>query len=273
MFNKITPTSLHIDQHRIHIEDDVIKKEMKKYNVKIKIGAILFTDIVKSSNLWAKYKTDMLKAIIEHEKRMIKRIEDSVHKGVIVKTIGDAFMCFFEDLPNQDEFNGLLRAINTAKEIQDDLINNPILLSNEDKIKLRIGVAYGEVFEREVRIQKRNIKDYFGSTVNLASRMESKSSCINSFSFSIQDDFNRLNSIEFKGYTNVIEYILNNIINICPYINKIYFSNECEKIFKNVMTGSCKSIDKLNLGQNQTIVTFKCDNCSDEDRTINNLTK
>ena len=134
-----------------------------------KYKAILFSDIVGSSKLWKRYSTVMNDKLIEHEKRMSYFI--SLYNGLIIKTIGDAFMVSFDKLED---------AVYCAIQIQLDLLEYPIRFDNKKNnynniLKLRIGIAYGIVNERKVLYQDTcMLKDYYGNTVNLSSRMESK---------------------------------------------------------------------------------------------------
>ena len=126
----------------------------------------MFTDIVKSSVLWSKYPNKMNTALKTHEKLIYKLVKK--YGGIIIKTIGDAVMVFFKN----DFKNGILCAL----EIQYELTVNPIYLSKEENIfiELRIGLCYGPANMHNVVYQGITLKDYFGNSVNTASRMESK---------------------------------------------------------------------------------------------------
>jgi hypothetical protein len=138
-------------------------------------GTILFTDIIGSSNLWLKYSDQMYETLLKHDSEIHKEL-GRYKEAFIVKTIGDSFMIYFGGE------NSLLEAVSFAISIQTKNQNDPIKIGS-DKILLRIGFAYGEFFERETIIQNKNIKDYFGTVVNIASRMESKVSLDGGFSF------------------------------------------------------------------------------------------
>lgn len=144
-----------------------------------KNGAIIFTDIVGSSKLWNKFPHQMHSALRTHNNRILKIVKKN--KGIVVKTMGDAFMiyCKFK--------TGYKIALVIAMKIQNSLINDPIRLGNNDSIKLRIGIAQGPLTVQKVSIQGRKMKDYFGTTVNLASRMESKVAVPNGISFCFFD--------------------------------------------------------------------------------------
>jgi class 3 adenylate cyclase len=119
--------------------------------------AMLFTDVVGSSKMWSEDSISMMKQLEEHHKLVATLAEKN--NGWIVKTIGDAFMIYFE--PTGDS---LLNALKCAKEI----------VINEKKYNLRMGVCQGYMEEKTYRIQKVNLKDFYGNAVNVASRMESK---------------------------------------------------------------------------------------------------
>lgn len=122
-----------------------------------KMSAMVFTDVVGSSKLWSDVPYTMARQLEEHHK-----LVDSLsgkYKGWIVKTIGDAFMVYFE--PSNDS---LLNALRFSKEI----------IKQEVKYNLRVGVCLGNMEEKTYKIQNVNLRDFFGNAVNTASRMESK---------------------------------------------------------------------------------------------------
>lgn len=122
-----------------------------------KMSAMVFTDVVGSSKLWSDDPYTMARQLEEHHK-----LVDSLsgkYNGWIVKTIGDAFMVYFE--PSNDS---LLNALRFSKEI----------IKQEVKYNLRVGVCLGNMEEKTYKIQNVNLRDFFGNAVNTASRMESK---------------------------------------------------------------------------------------------------
>ena len=68
-------------------------------------------------------------------------------------------MVYFES-----DNNSLLNAIKFSKQ----------LILTEKAYNLRVGVCEGYMDQQTYRIQKVDLKDFFGNTVNVASRMESK---------------------------------------------------------------------------------------------------
>mgnify|MGYP001251361608 CR=1 FL=1 len=133
------------------------KEDPNKPSDSVNLPSIMFTDVEGSSKLWSDDPISMAKQIEEHHKLI-----DSLSakwNGWIVKTIGDAFMVYFE--PSE---KSLENALMCAKEI----------ILNEKKYNLRIGICNGPMDQKTYRIQKVDLKDFYGNSVNVASRMESK---------------------------------------------------------------------------------------------------
>jgi len=124
--------------------------------------AILFTDMVGSSKLWKESTSEMIIAI-EEQSKLVDKISKK-YNGLVCKTIGDAFMVSFKKLED---------SIQCGIEIQKSLKSNPIKITSKKDTELRIGICFGPVYESTVHIQNVNMKDYFGNTVNTASRVES----------------------------------------------------------------------------------------------------
>lgn len=152
-----------------------------------KYPVIIFTDIVNSSKLWQK-NSKLMEDNLKNHFKLIDSISKK-HNGWIVKSIGDAFMLYFE--PGE---KALMNAI---------LFTNELVL-NEPVYKLRIGLANGSVSYDTYEIQKFKLKDFFGNVVNAASRMESIISPINGFGLSLhtedlnEDEINLLDELNLK---------------------------------------------------------------------------
>ena len=126
-------------------------------------GVIIFTDISGSSKLWNKYKNKFYEKL----KKLNKIIETRIKKynGMVVKLIGDSHMIFFDD-------KNILNSLNFVFELQKYLYEKNFNI-NGDKIQIRIGYSYGEMNKIIQKVQKCNLIDFYGNTINVASRLES----------------------------------------------------------------------------------------------------
>lgn len=118
------------------------------------IGTIsfLFTDIVGSTRLWEKHPNHMGAALARHDAIMRTVVEQ--YSGYVFKTVGDAFCVAF-----QTPRDAVLAAIDaqTALEAED--------WKEIAVLKVRMGIHTGSAEFRG--------GDYFGGTLNRASRIES----------------------------------------------------------------------------------------------------
>jgi class 3 adenylate cyclase len=119
--------------------------------------AMVFTDVVGSSKLWSDDPITMAQQLENHH-ILIDSLAKKNH-GWIVKTIGDAFMVYFE--PSD---KSLFNALRFSKEV----------ILQEAKYSIRVGVCSGNMENKTYNIQNVDLKDFFGNAVNTASRMESK---------------------------------------------------------------------------------------------------
>ena len=121
------------------------------------VPTMVFSDVVGSSKMWSDDPVTMIGQLEAHHK-LVDSLA-SKNNGWIVKTIGDAFMVYFEP----SEYS-LFNAIKFSKE----------LILNEKAYGLRVGVCEGHMDEKTYSIQKVELRDFFGNAVNASSRMESK---------------------------------------------------------------------------------------------------
>jgi class 3 adenylate cyclase len=120
-----------------------------------KLPCIMFTDVVGSSKMWSDDKLIMKKRIDDHFDLM--NAISIKFNGFIVKTIGDAFMIYFEASDD-----ALMNAIECG-----------IQIIKSEALPLRIGICQGDMQEKTYTLQGAKLKDYFGNVVNVASRLES----------------------------------------------------------------------------------------------------
>jgi len=165
-------------------------------------GVIIFTDISGSSKLWNKYKNKFYKKL----QKLNNIIETKIKKynGMVVKLIGDSHMIFFDD-------KNILNSLNFVFELQKYLYEKNFNINGE-KIQIRIGYSYGEMNKIIQKVQKCNLIDFYGNTVNVASRLESlistkggiaiKNAYINKYLHKLNPDIK-----EFIKNKYVIEFI------------------------------------------------------------------
>lgn len=159
----------------------MIKKFNDFYNNPYNInGTILFSDLKNSSLMWKDYPNETLKLI--GDLNNLYTGYSTNHNGIIIKTIGDCFMLYFKTFRD---------SINFSVELQKYLINQHIKVGNIDVIT-RIGICYGPLIEKFSNIQNAVLRDFYGNTVNSASRLESNVSGDNGFAFGVKlkVDFN-----------------------------------------------------------------------------------
>jgi adenylate cyclase len=118
--------------------------------------AILFTDLVGSTAMYSKAgDAPAFRLVTDHFSRMKAVIDE--HDGTIVKTIGDAVMAAFSD-PEQ-----CLQAALKLDRAVDDLFHEG------EPLRLRVGFHAGPC----IAMRANDRIDYFGTTVNLAARLQS----------------------------------------------------------------------------------------------------
>ncbi len=115
--------------------------------------AVLFADIAGSTAMYDQLGNETALNMITHTLNLLKQ-EVAIHKGTLIKTIGDEIMCTF---PNALLAAQAARAMHLAVDAEEP--------GGEHPIAIRVGFHFGDV------ILKAN--DVFGDTVNVAARITS----------------------------------------------------------------------------------------------------
>ena len=149
-------------------------------------AALVFTDIRASAECWESSPEGMRKALKVHNQAIRRCI--ALHGGYEVKTIGDSFMIAFEtsaqsSINTKTPGTEFTAAVQCALSIQEELLKAdwPEELTSIDRfartldgawggLQVRVGVHHGSVDRETNNVSGR--LDYFGATVNLASRLE-----------------------------------------------------------------------------------------------------
>jgi len=140
---------------------DLFGNEALKPGKEISVGSltVLFTDLRDSTRLYGNIgDAHAFGVVMNHFKVLRECIAES--DGAIIKTIGDAVMAVFYRPANA------LRAMLNAQKM---LANPP---SGTQPLILKAGIHYGHC----IAVTLNNKLDYFGKTINLASRLEKLSS-------------------------------------------------------------------------------------------------
>jgi hypothetical protein len=184
---------------------------MAKKLVKTK-GTIVFVDIVKSTELWKSKRDDYVLNSIEKLFKTIRKFARK-NKGKVIKTIGDASLLFFRGK------SSLENSVDFALQLLTYIIDS-------DDLNVRIGVAYGYSIERNHTIQNCRVKDFYGTIVNIASRLESKISPPNGFAmYSIHRVPEALlRKIQKSKIVKEIKTVL-----VTPHLNDCVKSNKADR--------------------------------------------
>ena len=118
-----------------------------------KLTAILSADVKGYSLLMRDDEEATIRTLTEYRKAMTHLIQQ--YRGRLVDAAGDNLLA---------EFVSIVDAVNCAVEIQRELSERNAELSEDRKMRFRIGINLGDVVEKGERI--------YGDGVNIAARME-----------------------------------------------------------------------------------------------------
>jgi adenylate cyclase len=118
-----------------------------------RLAAIMFTDIVGFSRQMGADEARTLRLLAAHN-QVIQQAA-SAHKGVVIKTVGDAFLV---------DFPSVVNAVQCAQQVQTQLRAHNAEKESTEQIHVRIGIHLGDIVQQD--------GDVFGDGVNVASRLQ-----------------------------------------------------------------------------------------------------
>jgi adenylate cyclase len=118
-----------------------------------RLAAIMFTDMVGFSRQMGSDEARMLRLLDVHN-QIIQQVV-SEHHGVVIKTVGDAFLV---------DFPSVVNAVQCAQQIQAQFRAHNAEKESTEQIHVRIGIHLGDIVQRE--------GDVFGDGANVASRLQ-----------------------------------------------------------------------------------------------------
>lgn len=136
-----------------HEDTGIGQKGLMDGSQERKLSAILFTDIIRFSQMMGEDEGRALSLLEEHD----RLVEEMVwkHKGVILKHIGDSVMA---------SFASAVHAVSCAVKIQTALARRNMFMPDSEQILIRIGIHIGDVVIKGY--------DIIGDGVNIAARIE-----------------------------------------------------------------------------------------------------
>ena len=126
---------------------------MIEESLKRKLTAILSADVVGYSRLMGDDEESTIRTLTNYRSVITSLIQQ--HRGRVVDAPGDNLLA---------EFTSAVQAVTGAVEIQRELAERNVELSDERKMHFRIGVNVGDVVEEDGRI--------YGDGVNIAARIQ-----------------------------------------------------------------------------------------------------
>src|SRR5712671_830135 len=122
--------------------------------VERRLAAILAADVAGYSRLMGADEEGTLERLKGHRRELVDpKIKE--HRGRIVKTTGDGMLV---------EFPSVVDAVRCATEIQRAMVDRDVELTEERRIRFRVGINLGDVIVEN--------DDIFGDGVNVAARLE-----------------------------------------------------------------------------------------------------
>jgi class 3 adenylate cyclase len=118
-----------------------------------RLAAIMFTDIVGFSRQMGADEARTMRLLALHNQVIRQAV--TIHKGTVIKTVGDAFLV---DCPS------VVNAVQCAQQIQAHLRTHNAEKEPDEQIHVRIGIHLGDIIQQD--------GDVFGDGVNIAARLQ-----------------------------------------------------------------------------------------------------
>jgi len=118
-----------------------------------RLAAIMFTDMVGFSRQMGSNEARMLRLLEVHNQLIQQAVSE--HHGVVIKTVGDAFLV---------DFPSVVHAVQGAQQIQAQFRSYNAEKELAEQIHVRIGIHSGDIVQKD--------GDVFGDGVNIASRLQ-----------------------------------------------------------------------------------------------------
>ena len=118
-----------------------------------KLAAIMFTDMVGFSRQMGRDEAHTLRLLAAHNQVIQQAV--AAHHGVVIKTVGDAFLV---------DFPSVVHAVQCAQSIQAQFRAHNAEKEKDEQIHVRIGIHLGDIVQQD--------GDVFGDGVNIAARLQ-----------------------------------------------------------------------------------------------------
>ena len=167
MYKKFLPGALFEEK-----EQDIVRNSRPPPGITSGTATLVFTDIRSSTSIWEAVPQGMCEALKIHN-RIIREAMDEF-EGYEVKTIGDAFMVAFATVLDGVNFGLRVHEALRNATWPAELLHFKLCADTGPLwggLTVRIGVNSGPVTVEKNTLTGRT--DYFGHTVNVASRLES----------------------------------------------------------------------------------------------------
>jgi class 3 adenylate cyclase len=144
-----------LEEFRTLFAKDLLKRGTP---LKVARAALLFSDLTGSTALYTKVGDAAAFRLVDDHFDVMRAVI-AAHDGVVVKTMGDAVMAAFVD-----ERSCALAAIDALKRFEAFRLSQ----SNGEHVGIKVGLYAGACYV----VTANGALDYFGQTVNVASRVQ-----------------------------------------------------------------------------------------------------